>query len=386
MGKRSIRLGVDELGFIARIYDVILEPRAWRLVLDELAGHTRALACNLLVSDSALPEVQVTEASAALDQGVLARYGAEYAQYEVEGLRNLLRRPAQRWVRVEQLVSTPIDELPSSRWLRQECGIAHRASARLNDSRGWLDVVTLNRGAEQGQITEAEIEVANLFLPHLAKAVEISRPFQLLRARFRAVLEALDRFHVGVLILDQLGRAMLRNREADRVLELRDGLSLDAAGRPRASDEAAQADLSLAVKGALATSSAEGETASTLLAVPRRSGQDAYLVEVSPLRGRDLGSEPSIGGAVAFVIDPVQHAQASTRGMKEVFGLTEAEAEVLRLLVGGHGSRAMAEVRGVSVETVRTQIKRILSKTGTGGRPALIRLALSVNPPVDPAV
>jgi DNA-binding CsgD family transcriptional regulator len=71
--------------------------------------------------------------------------------------------------------------------------------------------------------------------------------------------------------------------------------------------------------------------------------------------------------------------------MKEIYSLTEAEADVLQLLVAGHDSEAMAEMRQASVETVRTQIKRVLAKTDTHGRPALVRLALSVNPPVDPA-
>jgi DNA-binding CsgD family transcriptional regulator len=58
--------------------------------------------------------------------------------------------------------------------------------------------------------------------------------------------------------------------------------------------------------------------------------------------------------------------------MRELYGLTEAEAEVLRLLVEGHGSTEMAEVRGVSVHTVVSQIKSVLSKTGTRGCPALV--------------
>jgi hypothetical protein len=39
----------------------------------------------------------------------------------------------------------------------------------------------------------------------------------------------------------------------------------------------------------------------------------------------------------------------------------------------------------VSIPTIRTQIKQVLAKTGTHSRPALVRLALSVNLPVDPA-
>ena len=69
--------------------------------------------------------------------------------------------------------------------------------------------------------------------------------------------------------------------------------------------------------------------------------------------------------------------------MEELYKLTPAEAEVLRLLVDGHATDELAEMRNVSLHTVRTQIKSVLAKTGTRKRPDLVRLALTVNLPID---
>jgi DNA-binding CsgD family transcriptional regulator len=353
--------------------------------LAELSHHTGAKAANLLVTDQFLPEVQVTQASANLDEKTLARYAAEFAQYEVRAIQEMMKHPPQRWIRAETLIGDKLNQLPSTLWLKRECGIFHRACARLNTNKGWFDAVTVNMAADRGQITAAEAKVGNLFLPHLAKAVEVGRSFQILRARFHAVLGALDRFHMGVLILGPLGHVMLKNQEAQRILELKDGVGLDTAGKPTATDTNASRLLARAVQRALATADAQDNRAETVLSVQRRSERDAFIIEVSPLRGSELSMEGHISGAIVLLVDPAHHALASTQGIKDIYGLTDAEAEVLRLLVAGHDSEEMAEMRGVSLDTVRTQIKRILAKTDTHGRPALVRLALSVNPPIDPA-
>jgi DNA-binding CsgD family transcriptional regulator len=69
--------------------------------------------------------------------------------------------------------------------------------------------------------------------------------------------------------------------------------------------------------------------------------------------------------------------------MEELYDLTSAEASILGLLVKGHTTSELSEIRNTSRETVRTQVKALLSKTRTKGRPDLVRLALTVNLPID---
>ena len=51
--------------------------------------------------------------------------------------------------------------------------------------------------------------------------------------------------------------------------------------------------------------------------------------------------------------------------MRELFGLTPAEAEVALALVGGATKGAVARQRRSQVSTVNTQVRSILAKTGT---------------------
>ncbi|SMX34664.1 helix-turn-helix domain-containing protein [Actibacterium lipolyticum] len=64
--------------------------------------------------------------------------------------------------------------------------------------------------------------------------------------------------------------------------------------------------------------------------------------------------------------------------LRRAFGLTNAEANVVQGLVECCSVREIAEQRGRSVDTVRAQIKSILSKTETRSQVELVRLALSM--------
>lgn len=50
--------------------------------------------------------------------------------------------------------------------------------------------------------------------------------------------------------------------------------------------------------------------------------------------------------------------------LQRLFGLTPAEADMTEILAKGESLEAIAEVRGVSVDTVRTQLRTVFKKTG----------------------
>lgn len=64
--------------------------------------------------------------------------------------------------------------------------------------------------------------------------------------------------------------------------------------------------------------------------------------------------------------------------LKRAFDLTKAEATVVQNLVECCSVKEIAEQRGRSVDTVRAQVKSILSKTETRSQVELVRLALSL--------
>lgn len=64
--------------------------------------------------------------------------------------------------------------------------------------------------------------------------------------------------------------------------------------------------------------------------------------------------------------------------VREAFGLTQAETEIVRALTLGQPLREIAAARGRSPETVRTQIRSILAKTEAHAQSELVRVVLTL--------
>lgn len=374
-----------QLDTIARIYDVVLEPNQWSGVLGETAAHAGALMANLSVIDANNPECHTHATNIEWPPQATAFYRQTIAPSEAEHWLALRSFPTHSVISDTEFFAdrSLYDGLPLVRWARGEFGVYHRAVSCLNLEQAWVDGIALQYSEERGPITAVEKANLKLLLPHLAKAVSISRPFRVLEARFRATCEVLDRYHVAVLIVRDRGEVIVQNEAATRILEEADGLELDPHGRLRAQDPEQHRPLLDTVRQCIETTEARAQTRGTEFTVPRSRGRSALLVEVSPLRDGKGELDRHLRAALVCLIDPDRPDKISSHGMQELFHLTNAEAEVCRLLTEGHSAELIREQRGVSPNTLKTQLKALFTKTRCQNRAQLIRLALKVNIPID---
>lgn len=71
-------------------------------------------------------------------------------------------------------------------------------------------------------------------------------------------------------------------------------------------------------------------------------------------------------------------SQAAGAAIAEAFSLSNSEQDILKTLVQGQSLGELAERRGRSIETVRTQAKSLLTKTGVGSQLDLVRLFAAI--------
>jgi len=381
-----VRITRAQLDLISRIYDAALDQTAWVGVLDDVAKQCGAHGSAIGLADTNSPEVQLQSGNSLYSKDFLEDFNHRFQAENIAEYQHLFRYPAYRMFRDTEILAgeeVPARERLPLKFLYERFGIAHRAAARLNRDGAWIGAFTLQHLEGHGPMTAAEITTAGLFLPHIAKTIELTRPFTVLRSRFQAVMAALDRFHIGVFILSSTGHTILRNREADRILDLEDGLSLDRSGQPQPARETERRALRDAILKAAATARAEGDRAETLLVLPRISGGDPFLAEVVPIRDSGVELDSGFTSAMMLVIDPMHTDVVSTEGMQALYHLTGAESDTCRLIAEGLGTGDIADIQNLTLETVRTYVKRILEKTGTKNRVQLVRLALTVNLPID---
>ncbi len=66
----------------------------------------------------------------------------------------------------------------------------------------------------------------------------------------------------------------------------------------------------------------------------------------------------------------------TTEVIETLYQLTHAEAELVRLIAEGNSLEEVAAERGVTMNTVRSQLKQVFSKTGTSRQGELVQLVL----------
>jgi DNA-binding CsgD family transcriptional regulator len=222
---------------------------------------------------------------------------------------------------------------------------------------------------------EADRRTVEGLLPHLACAQEIQRRIQVLEAgEF-----ALNALAVGLVILAADGRIVFANGAADDVFRANDGLSL-LDRRITVSDGPAGGALKKAIRYAI--SPGESIECPRRVLVPRPSMRRPYHVTATPLKRTPrpfLGMSPPV--AVVLIADPERHRPAATEMLRRTYGLTPREAAIAIALAEGSTVRQVADELGMTYETGRTHVRRVLSKTGTCRQAELVILLQRLSQP-----
>ncbi|MBA2592901.1 MAG: helix-turn-helix transcriptional regulator [Pseudomonadota bacterium] len=111
------------------------------------------------------------------------------------------------------------------------------------------------------------------------------------------------------------------------------------------------------------------------LQIHRPSGKTCYAVRVYRLPGCDRLLGLSVQ-AVAWlqIRDPAEAPRNLTETLRRLYRLTAAEARLVTALARGDTPKAAAERFQVTENTIRTQLKSVLAKTGVRRQVDLVLL------------
>jgi len=195
-----------------------------------------------------------------------------------------------------------------------------------------------------------------------------------LEAERRMVSDALDCVPVAVAVVDRNGTVRYANHLAERVLDMKDGL-LIVQGRLSGARSGDKSQLRERILEVSAGSGRNGDLPWAAMRVERENGT-AWFIRIAPL-GR-VGQQPPSGEGMVIVMisDPNMPMKPSTTMLRQMHGLTYAEADIMGRLTMGMRLADIATELDISIETVRTHLKSIFTKTGTSRQADLVRHAV----------
>ncbi len=188
-------------------------------------------------------------------------------------------------------------------------------------------------------------------------------------ARRHGMATAFETARIGCIFFDRNGRVALANPKAEKLLseDVRIVNGSIKALYP-AETRAFHTMLSSVTEGTLSTERSAGDLVSL-----SRNGKRPLIIRFEKAGGQisDLFGH---SGAMALIEDPEEERQESPEKLAMLFGLTPAEARISLSLTRGTGAVDIAAQSGLAYETVRSHIRSIFRKTGTGRQSELSAL------------
>jgi len=369
----------DEHELLDLIYRAGIEPEEFPALLRGLAEAFSAEAANCNVLDARLEN-----ANLCATHGIAPEHVRSYAEYF--GERDEWRLGARRHGMSPAVVYRGPQLVTDAALARSEfhadylarLDLFHWCGARIARWEGGEAVISLQRARRRGPFSTEEVRRLQQLVPHLARAVRLSRTLADVRREAAAWRGLADGDPVGFLLVEgATGRLVSANPRGEALL--RDGSALTvregrvAARRP--GDDARLAALLAAAAGRDDTGAASAESH---LAIPRPDSPRPLLVTLVARPLPEAALAPASVRLVALqVVDPDLRIPVPESLLRHWLGLTPSEARLARLLADGEPLARAADALRLTQGSARQYLKRIFRKTGCHRQSELVRAILS---------
>jgi DNA-binding CsgD family transcriptional regulator/PAS domain-containing protein len=358
---------------IDKIYEAALDPALWPLLLDALGRGLRSEVSAIFLQDQRSAEVGFLEC-VGQDAATMAAYRDHYSKVNV-WLESAARLPAGTPVHTPELLDAVSFERSEfyGDWLRPQ-GVYYSLGCTVLRHPAAETHVTLLRSPTTGPYTREEQAAFARLTAHVRRAVDIHRRLHTATLMRDGMLARLERMALGVAVVDRDGRLLFANATAEGILGLGSGLTVRA-GRLTAVDGENAAIIARAIAEAAASSAPEHAADAGVILLRRPSSRPLSILVCRLSPGGVAGiAEPS---ALVFIHAEDRDARVRDADLMALYGLTRAEARLMRSLLQGQRLSEYAARAGISVNTAKSYLRDVFGKTGASRQSDLFRRVLT---------
>ena len=360
-------------GVVRRFFEAAAVPELWPEAL-----HALALACGAPAA-TALPTVGLTttavlvsrNGAGVIEEGIRGGWFSPERNTRMARCMALVQRGRRGVITQQDAYSA--EELARDAFQHEYIrpnGFSAFAGAILVEAPGLVLPVSIERAIGQDPFTRDEVALMNQLFTHLHAAGDLA-----LRVGMASTQRMADAFSAAghpVALLARDGSVLHMNARFERLIG--DGVLVRASRLGSwhcDADRAIEAAISRAVRYEGAEHGPLGS-----VVMPRRNGLRPLVAQVVPV----VGLAHEILHLVAAIVT-VTDLEATGSGpeqavLEQAFGLTPAEARLAAQIAAGKTLADIAMEEGSARETLRSRLKTIFEKTGTG-RQAELTLLLS---------
>ncbi|MBX3455918.1 hypothetical protein [Ferrovibrio sp.] len=360
---------------VESLYEAAVAPMGWQGISTRIATAFNAGSCALQIRDTAAPQTAITSFTDNYDAKSLSDYENYFHArdpYVEAGLKAGIGIPL-----LSHEVITERDFLKSELYydFGKRIGVCHLVGAMLPINASSIGGIGIHRAHDRPVFSPEDKQNFGLLLPHLIRALQMHHRLNGIDRQRQIGFEALEALGIGVVAVNEFGKVLFANRVASALLQTGQGITISQ-GHLRAEIAARNPPLQKAMQDAGRMRRGTSISAGGLIALPRRMGEPLSLL-ICPAPADALGGDLDGTTAIIFVNNPDSERSPSHAALMSQFGLTPAEAKLAAGLLDGDQLEEYASRSGVSLHTVKTQLKQVFAKTGCTRQAEFIRLALS---------
>jgi DNA-binding CsgD family transcriptional regulator/PAS domain-containing protein len=353
------------LPLVDLIYESVLDPNHWHAFLARAADVFQATLTTLVMISPDLKH-QVVTCAHNCDQASLQRF------YEA------VAAGGDPWMRPEHVSSgfaelshrTTSDEAleshPAYKAFLQPMNLFYGMAMIVLVTPASLTAMGVVRPRSAGPYRDEDLALLQILHPHLHRATRLHAHVLALTQDRDNIREALRDSGAGFALVDPNGQVLFVSEAAALFFERNDGLEIQK-GRLASSDQGAQRRLRVALSP---------EAADATILIPKRNKSELpYCLTFSKLR--KAAEHPLLrpGATHCLLIkDLARESVPPRRVLGEYFAFTPAECDVAHHLANLMSTNQIAEHMRLSVHTIRTHVKQMMSKSGLDRQTELVAM------------
>lgn len=361
----------NSVDLLSHLYDAVMAVSGYQTFIEKLREVFQLKSILMIIRNVDTHEVKGLWMTG-MDKKWFESYALEYAPEDMLA-KHIMSSPIAYFY-ASNLDVASRDRFTETRFYNEWVvpqGMAYAAGAIVLQEGAWITELYLQRGALHEPFTRSDIDQFNQLIPHLQRAMQMRQRFAELQLGQSFLAGSLDVLAMPTFLFSELGQVAHFNRSAESLLNEKSHLRLDN-GHLQTDDDATTRKLSVEVTKAIRASRGDGNDLNSVILL-QRSEQLPLMLMITPLQLKG----PVQGAALLFAFDPETTPAMTPCLIRRLFGLSEAEAMLSIALCSGKTLDEVAIERGTTMNTIKSQLRNIFTKTGTKRQSELVSLLLA---------
>ncbi len=361
---------------VGALYEAALNPTQWNGMAHRIAAAFDAPSCALQIRDTNTLAATRLSLTDNYDARANTEYVAHFYNHDPY-VKGGLKAGVGVAILGQEVISKQ-DYINSEIYqdFGRRIGLCHLVGAMLPVSGTVVGGIGIHRSAKASAFDLEDKANFIHVMPHVTRALQLHSRLQLLQ-RDRAIgFDALEALHVGIMVVGFSGRLLFANRAAEALLRLGQGIAASH-GFLRLQVATSQPQLHRAIRDAALMPSGGSRSAGGLVLAPRGDNKAPLSLLVCPAPGNAMGNDLLGAAALIFVNNPDDERSPSEAVLMAQFRFTPAEARLAAGLLDGEQLEEYALRTGLSLHTVKAQLRQVFAKAGVSRQAEFVRTALA---------